>query len=110
MHAFHPPGPSLSFCDHSEAFHLLHLHQVLTKRKYRLLFSPKRGRRSGPKGPTKELIETVVEMKRRNPIWGCPESLNRSLWLSASKSIRTWFAGSWPIITDRNSMPEVPRG
>ena len=51
---------------------LLHLHHVLTKRKYRLLFSPRRGRRPGPKGPAKELIDAVVEMKRRNPSWGCP--------------------------------------
>lgn len=51
---------------------LLHLHQVLTKRKYRLLFSPERGRRPGPKGPSQELIDTVVETKRRNPGWGCP--------------------------------------
>jgi transposase InsO family protein len=51
---------------------LLHLHQVLTKRKYRLLFSPNRGRRPGPKGPTKELIDAVIEMKHRNPGWGCP--------------------------------------
>src|SRR5215510_8397487 len=37
------------------------------KRKYRMLFSPKRGRRPGPKGPEKELIGALVEMKRRNP-------------------------------------------
>jgi transposase InsO family protein len=41
------------------------------KQKYRLLFSPKRVRRPGPKGPTKELIDAVVEMKRRNRTWGC---------------------------------------
>src|SRR5215472_5883735 len=51
---------------------LLHLHKLLVKRKYCLLFSPKRGRRPGPKGPTKELVAAVVEMKRRNPGWGCP--------------------------------------
>lgn len=51
---------------------LLNLHSLLTKRKYRLLFSPRCGRRPGPKGPTKELIDAVVEMKRRNPGWGCP--------------------------------------
>jgi hypothetical protein len=51
---------------------LLHLHHVLTKRKYHLLFSPMLGCRPGPKGPTKELIDAVVEMKRRNPGWGCP--------------------------------------
>jgi len=37
-----------------------------------MLFSPKVHRRSGPKGPSKELIAAVVEMKRRNPRWGCP--------------------------------------
>ena len=51
---------------------LLHLHSVLRKRKYRLLFSPGRGRRPGPKGPERELIDAVVAMKRRNPNWGCP--------------------------------------
>ena len=51
---------------------LLHLHQVLSKRKYRVLFSPKHRRQPGPKGPNKELIQAVVEVKRRNPNWGCP--------------------------------------
>src|SRR5438093_66262 len=55
---------------------LLHFHKMLIKQKYRLLFSPKRVRRPGPKGPTKELIDAVVEMKRRNRTWGlqtnCP--------------------------------------
>src|SRR6476659_8558603 len=51
---------------------LLHLHSVLRRRKYRMLFSPKRGRRPGPNGPKKEFIDAVVEMKRRNPSWGCP--------------------------------------
>ena len=51
---------------------LLHLHHVLAKRKYTMLFSPKRRRQPGPKGPNKELIDAVVELKRRNPTWGCP--------------------------------------
>ena len=50
---------------------LFHFHKLLTKQKYRLLFSPRRVRRPGPKGPTKELIDAVVEMKRRNRTWGC---------------------------------------
>src|SRR5258708_16285759 len=50
---------------------LLHLHNVLRRRKYRMLFSPQRGRRPGPNGPKKELIDAVVEMKRRNPNFGC---------------------------------------
>ena len=50
---------------------LLHFHKMLVRQKYRLLFSPKRMCRPGPKGPTKELINAVVEMKQRNPTWGC---------------------------------------
>ena len=51
---------------------LLLLHNVLKKRKYRMLFSRPCGRRPGPKGPNQELIDAVVAMKRRNPRWGCP--------------------------------------
>lgn len=50
---------------------LLNFHTALVQGKYRLLSSPKRGRRPGPKGPSPELIAAVVEMKRRNPTWGC---------------------------------------
>lgn len=51
---------------------LLSLHRALTRRKYRLLFSCKVPKKPGPKGPTEEIIAAVVEMKRRNPRWGCP--------------------------------------
>ena len=51
---------------------LLHFHQLLIKHKYRILFSPRKRKRPGPKGPTQELIDAVVGMKRRNPTWGCP--------------------------------------
>jgi putative transposase len=51
---------------------LLSLHQALRKRKYRMLFSSKHRGRPGPKGPNKELIEAGVQMKQRNPTWGCP--------------------------------------
>src|SRR5215472_14088386 len=51
---------------------LLHLHHVLEKRKYRRLFSSKHRRQPGPKGPDKELIDAVIELRRRNPTWGCP--------------------------------------
>ena len=51
---------------------LLSLHRILRNRKYRLLFSSKRRRKPGPKGPSRELIEAVVQTKRRNPTWGCP--------------------------------------
>jgi putative transposase len=50
---------------------LMHFHKMLTKQKYHLLFSPKGRSRPGPKGPRKEWIDAVVEMKRRNLTWGC---------------------------------------
>jgi putative transposase len=46
---------------------LLALHKAMSKRKYRMLFSPNRRRKPGPKGPTVDLIHAVVEMKQRNP-------------------------------------------
>ena len=50
---------------------LIYFHRMLKKQKYRLLFSSTGVRRPGPKGPSKELIDAVVEMKRRNRTWGC---------------------------------------
>ena len=51
---------------------LLGLHRALRNRKYCLLFSSKHRRKPGPNGPNKELIDAVVQMKQRNPTWGCP--------------------------------------
>jgi len=45
---------------------LLALHKTMSKRKYRMLFSPDRRRKPGPKGPSAELVHAVVEMKQRN--------------------------------------------
>jgi len=51
---------------------LLFFHDALKKRKYRLLYSPWRSRKPGPKGPSKEVIKAIVEMKLRNPRYGVP--------------------------------------
>src|SRR2546426_1784707 len=51
---------------------LLSLHQALKNRKYRMLFSPNARKKPGPKGPSQEIIAAVVQMKQRNPTWGCP--------------------------------------
>jgi putative transposase len=51
---------------------LLSLHRALTQRKYRRLFSSTVPTKPGPKGPTQEIIAAVVDMKQRNPSWGCP--------------------------------------
>jgi hypothetical protein len=59
---------------------LLSLHQALRNRKYRILFSSKHRRTPGPKGPDKELIEAVVQMKQRSPAWGCPRIAQQIAW------------------------------
>ena len=51
---------------------LLKFHRALVKRKYRRLFSNKNHKRPGPKGPSGELIAAIVELKQRNPRYGCP--------------------------------------
>ena len=49
---------------------LFKFHKALVDRKYRLLFSSCR-RKPGPKGPSAELIAAIIELKRRNPRFGC---------------------------------------
>lgn len=51
---------------------LVRLHRALTARKYRLLFSTKGRTKPGPKGRSQEVVAAVVDMKQRNPTWGCP--------------------------------------
>jgi transposase InsO family protein len=52
---------------------LLAFHRALVRRKYRRLFSsapcPKK---TGPTGPSDALIQAIVELKSRNPQFGCP--------------------------------------
>ena len=51
---------------------LLKFHQALVARKYRRLFSSSaRRRKPGPKGPSTELIAAIVQLKCRNPKFGC---------------------------------------
>jgi len=52
---------------------LLRFHEALKKRKYRLLFSSHKKGKPGPKGPSQELIRVIVELKQRNPRFGCPQ-------------------------------------
>ena len=67
---------------------LLSFHNALKKRKYRLLYSPRGDREPGPKGPSKEVIVAIVEMKRRNPRYGCPriaQQINPAFGLDLDK-------------------------
>jgi putative transposase len=52
---------------------LLGFHKALVNRKYSKLFSNKKRRRPGPKGPSAELIRLVVDIKLKNPRYGYPK-------------------------------------
>src|SRR6516165_7424257 len=73
---------------------LLGLHKALSKQKYRVLFSSKHRRKPGPKGPSAEVIHAVVEMKQRNPNWGCPR-------------IAQHIALAFPIQIDRDMVRRI---
>jgi putative transposase len=69
---------------------LLNFHRALVQRKYRLLFSPKRRRKPGPRGPNADLIRAVVDMKQHNPRWGCPriaEQISLAFGISINKDV-----------------------
>jgi hypothetical protein len=52
---------------------LLAFHQALVGRKYHRLFSSSHcPKKPGPKGPSAALIQAIVELKSRNPRFGCP--------------------------------------
>lgn len=68
----------------------LRLHRALVKRKYRLLYSSRRCGRPGPKGPSRELIDAVAEMKRHNPYFGCrkiAEQISNAFGIELNKDV-----------------------
>ena len=50
---------------------LIKFHNALVKKKYSALFSNKSKRKPGPAGPSQEIINLVITMKRNNPRFGC---------------------------------------
>ena len=69
---------------------LLRFHAALKRRKYRLLYSAKKRGKPGPKGPSKEVIDAIVAIKRRNPRFGCPriaQQINLTFGLEIDKDI-----------------------
>jgi transposase InsO family protein len=84
---------------------LLCFHRALVKRKYHLLYSPRKRRRPGPKGPSKELIDAVIEMKRRNPRFGCrkiAEQISSAFGIEINKDVvrRILIQHSRPVPSD----------
>jgi len=60
------------FCIIIKPATLLSFHKALVQRKYRRLFSSQGKGKPGPKGPNSDLIKAIVEIKQRNPGFGCP--------------------------------------
>ncbi len=48
---------------------LLAFHAALVRRKYRILFSPQRHLKPGPKGPSPELVVAIVETKNASGLF-----------------------------------------
>ena len=70
---------------------LLTFHQALVRRKYRQLFpSSRRLQKPGPKGPSEALIRAIVELKSRNPRFGCPRMaciISRTFGVDVDKNV-----------------------
>ena len=69
---------------------LLKFHEMLKRRKYRLLYTAGRRRKPGPKGPSQELIDAIVELKRRNTRFGCPriaQEINKAFGVAIDKDV-----------------------
>ena len=70
---------------------LLKFHNLLKQRKYRLLYSSAGSKRKpGPKGPSPELIQAIVEIKQRNPRFGCPriaQQINKTFGTNIDKDV-----------------------
>ena len=70
---------------------LLKFHNLLKQRKYQLLYSSAGCKRKpGPKGPSAVLIQAIVEMKQRNPCFGCPriaQQINKAFGTIIDKDV-----------------------
>ena len=69
---------------------LLKIHDILKKRKYRLLYTARKKAKPGPKGPSQELIDAIVELKRRNTRFGCPriaQEINKAFGVDIDKDV-----------------------
>ncbi len=92
---------------------LLKLHDTLNKRKYRLLYTVRKIGKPGTKGPSQELIDAIVELKRCNTRFCCTriaQETNKAFGVDIDKEIvrrvlekyyrtRFWFR-SRPFLAD----------
>ena len=69
---------------------LLKFHDMLKNRKYRLLYSSGKKGKPGPKGPSRELVQAIVELKQRNSRFGCrriAQQINKAFALAIDKDV-----------------------
>ncbi len=71
---------------------LLELHKALVNRKYRQLYSNKSNKKPGRKSPSKEIIDLVLEMKKRNPNYGY-RRISMQIFQSFGITIRCFSVG-----------------
>ncbi|MFK7827865.1 MAG: transposase [Oligoflexales bacterium] len=51
---------------------ILRFHRALVKKKYQILFTASNPKKRGPKGFGKDIIDLIIEIKKRNLSFGCP--------------------------------------
>ncbi|MHB8387205.1 hypothetical protein [Metallibacterium sp.] len=72
---------------------------MLIERKYRRLFSSRHCAQPGPQGPSTALIRVIVEIKQRNPRFGCLRSafiISSTLGIPIGKDVvRRGLAGQY---------------
>jgi hypothetical protein len=73
---------------------LLKFHNLLKKRKYRLLYSSGSEGNPGPMGPPRELIQAIIALKHRNPRFGC-------------RRIAQQIAKTFEIVIDKDQVRRV---
>jgi transposase InsO family protein len=87
---------------------IMSFHRALVRRKYQLLFTPKRRSKPGSKGPSPELIAAICATKRRNPRFGyqrIAQQLSHVLNIEIDKDVvrRVLTRHSCPDPCDRGS-------
>jgi hypothetical protein len=78
---------------------LFRIHATFVRKKYRDLFSSKPRLKPGPKGPSPEVIQAILDFSAATLGVVALASLNRFPMLSVSPSTKTWFAESWKSIS-----------
>ena len=90
---------------------LFKFHKALVHRKYRLLFSSSCPRRKpGPKGPSAQLIAAIVEMKDRNPKFGCVRIAQQIAHAFGVETTKMSCAACLPNTFDPSPVPMVRPG